>query len=348
MEYLNDFEQPLKTISETDYVFYDKIQLKSYIYGANFIGETEIKKFADLSKVAEEIDDSDTITKLTIANSQTSGVRLRFYTDSSTLVIKTQLKRKYAGQVMLLSCSSGFDIYYGNIKNGTLTHATIIAPEEPNNIFAHKIVVKKDSFLEIYFPNYNSVEKLSIGIEKGKTISEAPSYKYKQPIIFYGNSITQGASASRSGNAFANIVERQMNCDIINYSFSESCKGELSMARLICDSSDACAVVIDYSRNASNYQEFVSRYEPFYLELRKHYKNIPIVLVTAFRWQSVSEHIKAIHEKYKREHNLYLVDVDKLFSEIPPTLTSIDNIHFTDIGMFAVADEICSILSQKL
>ncbi len=348
MEYLNDFTQPLKTIDESGYSFFGSADLTKYIYGASLIDENGIKKFSDLEPVLADGKDEQAKNLLIAANTQTSGVRLRFSTDSPSVLIKAQLKRKYAHQKMLLCCSSGFDVYYGDKTTGELTHCTIIAPDEPNNVFAHKIAVKKDSFLEIYFPNYNSVDKLSIGIEKGKTISEAPSYKYKQPIIFYGNSITQGASASRSGNAFANIVERQMKCDIINYSFSASCKGELSMARLICDSSDACAVVIDYSRNASNYQEFVSRYEPFYLELRKHYKNIPIVLVTAFRWQSLSEHIKAIHEKYKREHNLYLVDVDKLFNEIPPTLTSIDSIHFTDIGMFAVADEICSVLSQKL
>ena len=59
--------------------------------------------------------------------------------------------------------------------------------------------------------------------------------KYMTPLVFYGNSITQGTSALRSGNIYPNIVSRYLDADIVNYSFSGACKGEKNMARQIAE-----------------------------------------------------------------------------------------------------------------
>lgn len=344
MDFLTEFRQPLEIINEDDYSFFDIHSLGKFIFGAPIVEDGIIKKIADPKPIFYENNDNITDGMLLDCNTQTSGVRLRFKTDSPYFVIKAELKRKYSHGKMLLYCSSGFDVYNGDCSSGQLTHQTIIAPNEPFNIFAEKVYAAPEKFTEIYFPNYNCVNNLAIGIEKGKKLSEAPDYNHNKTVIFYGNSMTQGASASRSGNAFPNIVSRQFNCNIVNYSFSGACRGELSMADAIgkdCD--QAGAVVIDYSRNAKDLNEFKNRYEPFYLRLRKYFPQQPFIFIGAYKAHAYSVFIKDIYERRKEKEQVYFIDPDKLFSDLDQIALSIDNIHYTDIGMFRIADEICRI-----
>lgn len=349
MEFLTEFGQPLKTINESDYSFYDIESLKEYLFGCPVISNGIIKKIEDLQPIFDENNDALTDKLLVDSNDQPSGVRLRFLTDSSHIIIKAKLKRKYAHGKMLLYCSSGFDVYYGDCSTGKLTHQTVIAPNEPNDIFAEKLYIVPGKFTEIHFPNYNCIMELAIGIENGEQLSAAPAYSHNKTVLFYGNSMTQGASASRSGNSFPNIVSRQFGCNIVNYSFSGACRGELSMADAIGkDENEVGAVVIDYSRNAINLDEFKSRYEPFYLRLREYYPRQLFIFIGAYKAYGYNLHIKNFYEERRKNDAVYFVDPDKLFAELDQVALSIDNVHYTDIGMFKIADEICKILSYSM
>ena len=50
----------------------------------------------------------------------------------------------------------------------------------------------KDEWAIIFFPLYNSVCEVYIGLKKGSVLREAKEYTHKKPIVFYGSSITQG------------------------------------------------------------------------------------------------------------------------------------------------------------
>ncbi len=80
---------------------------------------------------------------------------------------------------------------------------------------------KNREFL-LNLPLYNEISDLEIGIDEGKNI-----WKPKEviidtlhPIIFYGTSITQGASASRPGLTYPALIERHFNKETINLGFS--------------------------------------------------------------------------------------------------------------------------------
>lgn len=320
-------------------------ELKPYIFGAPFMKEGFVEKIEDIDSVLKE-NDYDNLVFLKDTNIQTSGVRLRITTDSTTLVIKASLKRSFAHQKALLCNTSGFDVY--QIKSANkYDHLTVVAPDEGHSKFIHMINIQPNIPLEIYFPNYNKVEDISLGISNGKTIKKAPDYILEKPIVFYGHSVTQGASASRSGNAYPNIVSRKMNANIINFSFSAACRAEIAMAKQIV-SHPMSGFIMDYSRNAKNLNEFITRYEPFYQIIRDANPGIPIVLVGGFCMEKgIDEYISDFFKKrHAQGENIFFLNLTKLFKDIPLLFLSMDKIHYTDVGMQLVAERIVEFLSR--
>lgn len=99
----------------------------------------------------------------------------------------------------------------------------------------------------LYLPLYNSVEKLEIGVEDGSMMEFLP-VSTEKPIVVYGTSIAQGACASRPGNAFTNIIDRELGHPVVNLGFSGSGKLEPGVFRLLAEI-DAKMYVIDCMPN---------------------------------------------------------------------------------------------------
>ena len=57
-------------------------------------------------------------------------------------------------------------------------------------------------------------------MQESATVGEGLKYRDIPPVVYYGSSITQGACASRPGNAYQNVIARRMNLDFINLGFS--------------------------------------------------------------------------------------------------------------------------------
>ena len=319
---------------------------KKYIYGIPTEKNKDcIKKINDITEIKKEnkINTAD----IDVFNTCTCGVRVRFITDSPKIIIRVGIKRVWAFKKMNLYNSSGFDFY--QLIAGKYVHLTVTGPRQGEAFFSDEICVVPNEPIEIYFPNYNSVTDFVIGILQGKKISETSKYKIADPVIFYGNSITQGASASRSGNAFANIVSRKLDCDILNYSFSGACKGEKKMAEII-SAQKMSAMVIDYSRNAKTIEEFGSRYPIFYNVIRQAHPYVPIVLLGGFLiGQEYEEIIFQLYEKEARNgKNIFYISQNELFRNEDELYLSIDFTHYTDMGMYRVADSIVSLLRGRI
>lgn len=342
MQYLEEFNQ--KTIYDDELSFISYKKLIQGIYGAPNIKSNTFAKIEDLSFIMEE--NKVCADKcLSDSNEQTTGIRLIIKTNSSKLAIKAHIQRAWAHQNLLLFNSSGFDIY--QVRNGKQCHLTVIAPEEANNIFVHKIAIEANKEVIIYFPTFNKIIDMEIGVEKGcEIIPLSNYYGNKKKIMFYGNSCTQGASASRSGNAYPNIISRYLFSDILNFSFSGACRGEQAMAKEILKY-DMSAIIIDFSRNATNLKEFQERYFAFYKTLRESAFNIPIILISGFNTPVFNNHIeKTFLEIKKKYNNTFFINLENLFRNLNQSALSADNIHFTDVGMFKLAEKIMEYLKQ--
>ena len=182
-------------------------------------------------------------------HTNTAGGRVRFVTNSAYVAIKTQYspcrKPHFA-----LSGSSGFDMYTGTGEAARYA-GTFIPPVDVENGYESVIdfADAQERIITINFPLYSDVRKLYIGLQEGASLKEAPEYKIKTPVVYYGSSITQGACASKPGSCYPSILSRKFDCDYINLGFAGSARGEEAMGDYIKEL-DMSIFVLDYDHNA--------------------------------------------------------------------------------------------------
>lgn len=352
MEHLTSIEDSLNSIDESNIKYIDLLKFPEFIFG-NFPNSS---KTVDFCKFPQKIQNKMkyygelAVREMKNLNSSSTGNRLRIWTSSRKLIFKIQLKRKYGYDKMVNWSSMGFDVY--NLDGEQYIHQTVFAPGNGFNIFAEQISVPENGQLCIFLPNYNTIEKIYLGLEKNSKIKPI-EYNNELPIVFYGNSVTQGAAASRSGNAFPNIVSRILNRDIINLSCSSCCRGDEEMAeyigRIKCH-----AIVIDYTRNAYTTDIFRATHEKFYKTLRKYHPHTKIILLTSEcfnHWRAYDDFDKIVLETYnnaiKRNENTQILFQKGLFDESEYHYVTIDSSHYTDYGMFRIAKEICNLINEN-
>lgn len=351
MEYLNSIHDSLRTIDESNIEYIDLLTHPEFFFG-NINFSNDVVDFCKYPKHVQE----DMVKYGRFAtesmerfNNASCGVRLRISTSSNRLIFKVRLRRKWGFLKMVNWNSMGFDVY--GLNNNEYIHRTVFAPQDGYNIFAHEIYSPKNGEICIFLPSYNTIEKLYVGIEKESSLKplEYP-LENRLPIVFYGNSVTQGAAASRSGNAFPNIVSRKLNQDIINISCTSCCRGDLEMADLI-GKINCHAIVIDYTRNAYNLRVLRLTHERFYKRLREYHPNIKIIFMTSEIFDYYKDpHAfdKVVIETYenalKRNENVSLINQCKLFDKSEHNYIAIDAAHYCDYGMFKVANEICKLV----
>lgn len=346
MEYLKSINDKLTTIFENGISYTDIFETQNIVYGCPFWSILRnFRKFTlDVDKENSYFDDGAK-HEYTGMSKSTSGCFLRFKTKSNRIVLKVELRREWDFSKMTLYCSAGFDVY--DVIGNSYNHRTVFAPESGKKIFAEQILNNPNNEICIYLPLYNEIVHLYIGTEA--PIEESNAIE-RLPIVFFGNSITQGAAASRSGNCFPNIVSRKLNNEIYNLSVSSNCKGQFSIADQI-GRMNVKAIIIDYSRNAFDLNELKKSYMPFYQRLRMWHKDIPVILMTTAEFKKQIGYsgfdsvIKDVFKKAKESgHNIYLLNQKALFKEEEYDLVTIDGTHYTDRGMFRIAEALLEIL----
>ena len=198
----------------------------------------------------------------------------------------------------------------------------------------------------LYMSLYDGVRSLSIGVPEGKVI-DAPlldSPKAERPVIVYGTSILQGASASHPGMAGTNQLSRRLDRVVINLGFSGNALLDLEIAELMAAYPDPAVFVMDNLPNGTP-ELTREKLESFYRILRKAHPKVPVLFVEHPRYprwrydaggqKSIDLRNEAMHEvfdalKKSGEKNIILVKADKMLPE--NNVGTIEGVHFTDIG----------------
>ena len=208
-----------------------------------------------------------------------AGMCVRFVTDATTIHARWAVTDPWLYLPNLTAIGkSGLDLYVKT--NGHWRWLTVGVPDAQTNdvLLVKDLIPGKREYL-LYLPLYNGVKFCELGVPANCVLEKAPAWGpgERKPIVFYGTSITQGASASRPGMVHTAMLQRQFNWPVINLGFSGNGKMEPEMGDLIAEL-DPAVYVIDCLPNMVA-DEIKERVEPFVKRLRAAHPLTPIVLV---------------------------------------------------------------------
>lgn len=291
------------------------------------------------------------VDRLTGLAHNTSGLRVRFYSDSLNIRIVSDNNNISEYAHMPISAHSGYDIYINN------TFKTNVRPSYGKNSMDETIElqkIRKMNLIDIYFPLYNNVESFSFELDEGAVIKKAE--KPLKPILFYGSSITQGGCASRPGNSYTNMLAIMLKRNIINLGFSGNARGDLPIAEYI-SSLDLAAFVYDYDHNAPDTEFLKKTHEPFFKKLRSLKPDLPIIMMSRPGYEHHGEtavnNSAVVMTTYLNalksgDSKVSFIDGKTLFGTYGRDRCTVDGTHPNDIGFERMAESLLPVLKEIL
>lgn len=281
-----------------------------------------------------------------------AGGRVCFVTDSPYVAIKTEY---IPGKMphFALSGSAGFDMYTRYDQEERYV-GTFMPPFDVADGYESVIDFPecRERYITINMPLYSSVSKLYIGLKSGCVLKEAPEYRVKKPVVYYGSSITQGGCASKPGSSYQSILSRRFDCDYINLGFSGNAKGEDEIVDYI-KRLDMSAFVLDYDHNAPSTEHLAKTHNKMFKAIRAAQPMLPIVIMPRPKYylaDGEKVRYEIIHNTYLEakvagDENVYFVSGSKLM-EIVGDNGTVDNCHPTDSGFFSMACAVAEVLEE--
>ena len=271
-----------------------------------------------------------------------AGLSIRFLSNSSVISVKWELINNFSMDHMPDTGIKGVDLYFKN--NNTWQYLNTGRPTGFKN--EYKLIENMNNELKefkIFLPLYDGLKSIEIGIENSSFIKR-PEKNNKEPIIFYGTSITQGACASRPGMAHTNIISRKLDRNVINYGFDGNGRMEYPITKLLSELNPSF-YVIECMPNMYPPNLVSSNTIPLVDTIRERQPGTPIVLVDLFSSPLINldrnmkngteEMNNALRAEYEKmidngyENIFYLETKSALGQDYEGT---VDAIHFTDLG----------------
>jgi lysophospholipase L1-like esterase len=289
-----------------------------------------------------------------------AGMAVRFVTDATSIHAHWKLTSpSLAMPHMPATGVSGLDLYVKHdgrwrwIANGRPT-------QQENNIRILTGIPEGTREYLLYLPLYNGVELVEVGVAEGSSVSIAPPRASgRKPIIFYGTSITHGASASRPGMVHTAILGRWLDAPVINLGFSGNGRMESEVASLMAEL-DVSVFVIDCLPNIGP-AEVAERTEPLVRILREKHPTTPIVLVedrsygdsflvTSKRERNETSRValKAIYDRLiaAGDRNLYYIKGEGMIGTDDEG--TVDTSHPNDLGFMRQAEAFRTVIEPLL
>ncbi len=289
-----------------------------------------------------------------------AGLLVRFVSDATQIHARWKLtSADLAMNHMPATGVSGVDLYV-RLK-GKWEWLAVGRPTGQNNETLLTPNIDKGTYeYTLYFPLYNGVTSVEVGVPSGSFVKPAPPRKNDiKPVVFYGTSITQGGCASRPGMAYTAIVGRKLDIPVINLGFSGSGRGEPEIFDLIAEL-DASLFVIDPMANMRG--DWVEERIGYALKTIKAKRpGVPVMLVEhavvadAFRRSKGPKMadtwnvpLRKVYEDNVRDWDglLYYVKCDKLTGKDGEH--TVDGVHCTDVGFLRMADVLTPAVKKAL
>ena len=323
--------------------FYDIDEAPFKIYGVFREGDHYVRLPADVAKSV-----SNGVFGL---HTHMAGGRVRFVTNSPYVAISVKLNTVYKMSHFTFTGSIGCDMFSGTRYIGTIVPPTNVV-NEYEGVINVPFADNKEREYTINMPLYSGVDKMYIGIKEGSVLKAAPDYKFAKPVVYYGSSVTQGGCASRPGNAYQNIISRELDCDFINLGFSGSARAEDEIANYIA-TLDMSVFVYDYEYNAGTFEHYQNTHERMFKIIREKNPDLPIIMVSRPKYYLSPSERRFFEEvlmvTYNKavaagDKNVYYIDGKTFFPSEMREMALVDNVHPTDIGFWCMA----RVIGEKL
>ena len=296
-----------------------------------------------------------TSERVAIRANQPSGGRVRFFTDSKTLVLRVVTGRTEQDFHVSPLLESGIDVYQDTPRGSRFLGSTRPDFADRSSYDFTLPLPSGDKELTLYLPVYGELIDLYVGLDEGAVLGAHTPYTYQKPIVFYGSSITQGCAASRPGKIYPSLLSRQFDFDFINLGFSGSCRGEQEIVDYMA-TLDMSAFICDFDHNRSSAQKLESAHFNVYETIRKKHPDIPFYMISRpdFRFNKMDFDRRAvIMESYLRawrggDENVFFIDGSAFFNTADLIDCTVDGGHPTDVGFAYMAQAIGTALANTL
>ena len=244
-------------VSNSDLQFtslsYDAI--RSVAFGAVNISEQEnglrFNKFSD-----KQITEWIKYNKYNEASSST-GIKLDFYTNSTTFYFKASQSTKFElfinGESKEISSTGIFDVKLEGEKNR----------------------------ITVLFPNHQVNSTLSeVRLDEGATLTP---YEYSRKFLIVGDSITQGYSAATDSLSWANRITRMFDADSVIQAISGGCHQPTTIDPEVDFIPDYIFVAYgtnDWSWGRASLEDFKASAQSYYKKLAEVYPDAKIIGIT--------------------------------------------------------------------
>ena len=281
----------------------------------------------------------------------TAGGRVRFSTDSDYIAIRAEMPAITHFSHMPLTGTAGFDLYIDDPVIGSSRFRKTFTPPY-DMIDGYESVIdlpdRRQRYFTIHFPLYSQVKNLFIGIRQDASIGAGLSYREKLPIVYYGSSITQGACSSRPGNAYENIISRNLHLDHLNLGFSGNGRAEDVVVNYMA-TLPMLAFVSDYDHNAPDADYLRATHQKLYDTIRAAHPDIPYIMISRpdfdyymrdsrLRRDVIMDTLR--HARSNGDDNIWFVDGASIFRGRFGDDCLADGVHPNDLGFALFAEKI--------
>ncbi len=339
------------SIEKDDIVFYDIRKDPFQVYGLyDYRGQDAFIRLPQ--EVADRVNEG-----VAHLHRESAGGRIRFSTDSEYIAVKIEYEQVEPKIQAAMNRTAGCDIYIHNAHS--CEFICCLAPnatQKEGYEAVHDFGEKKMRSYTVNMPYHGHVKNLYIGLSQDAVIEEGKKYFNDKPVVFYGSSITQGASASRPGNIYENIISLRMNMDYINLGFAGNAFGEKEIAEYIKDL-DMSVFVCDYDHNAPTPEHLANTHKRFYDIIRSANPDLPYIMITRPYFKNDSlDNIKrreivlnTYHSAIEQgDRNVYFIDGESYFTEDEMPWCSCDCVHPNDYALMKMANTIQPVIKKAL
>jgi lysophospholipase L1-like esterase len=281
-----------------------------------------------------------------------AGINVKFKTTSPNIYARVRLNEKANMPHMPATGQCGVDLYFYSeeLKDFALHNvATFDTTKDQYELRIGSFETSEERRFIINLPLYMGVKEVEIGVDDEYEIN-GDTFNNDGRIVVYGTSITQGGCVSRPGMLYTNLLSRWLDCEFLNYGFSGAAMGEKEVASIIGTRNKQKLFIIDIEANAGIDERMEQRLPAFIDEYHRLQPNVPIIIVSRIMfamdlYDEKRNKLRTYYRKYLRDlvksyqkqgMRVTFLDGNKFFKGNYTEYT-VDGIHPTDLGSFAIA-----------